>query len=77
MLSSFSFCCCDKTLTKGGNGLFPFTLPGHSSSLREVRQELQQEPRRDLTYGPMSGLFSLLSYAAQDHLPRMAPSKVG
>lgn len=56
--------------TRGGNGLFQFTLLGHGSSLREVGQEVQKEPWRDLIYRPSSGLFSLLSYIAQDHLPR-------
>ena len=86
---SQGFYSCKDIMTRsklGRKGFIRLTLPHCCSSprksgleLKQVRkQELMQRPWRDVLYWlAFPGLFSLLSYKAQDYQPRDGPTHKG
>ena len=86
---SQGFYSCKDIMTRsklGRKGFIRLTLPRCCSSprksgleLKQVRkQELMQRPWRDVLYWlAFPGLFSLLSYKAQDYQPRDGPTHKG
>jgi arginine exporter protein ArgO len=78
---SLRLCCHDKTLTKNSMGRKGFIwLTGYcllsieaktETQGRNLRQELEQKPWRNIAYWPSSlGLLNYRSYTAQAYLPK-------
>lgn len=80
------FCCFNKHHEQKqhgrGKGLFHLTLPGQSTSSREIRKETQAGTRSRTveecaSWLASSGLLSYLSYTAHTRLPRICTTHGG
>lgn len=73
--------CVISTMTESNSerrGYVGSKSPDHSPSSIEVSTELKQRPQGDAAYGcVLRGLFSLLPYKTQAHLPGVALPMVG